>query len=64
MWAGKPIARALGLYPIDDKAVKAKVAALLKTWIKDGIFVVVPGKGNDRHDVEFVEVGQRVEETL
>ena len=60
MWAGKPIARALGLYPIDDKAVKAKVAALLKTWIKDGIFVVVPGKGNDRHDVEFVEVGQRV----
>jgi hypothetical protein len=57
MWVGKPIATALGLDPA-DKSHRRKVTALLNTWIENGMFVVVPGTGNDRHGTSFIEVGK------
>jgi hypothetical protein len=54
-WVGIPIAKALRLNPNKDRK---RIAALLETWIRNGMFVVVPGKGSDRHPTQFVEVGQ------
>jgi hypothetical protein len=58
MWVGKPIANALGLDPVKDRK---RVIAILNTWIDNDMFVVVNGKGDDRHETSFVEVGKRAE---
>jgi hypothetical protein len=58
MWVGKPIAKALGI-DITDKAGRTKVRALLATWTKNRMFVVIGGKTDDRHKTQFVEVGER-----
>jgi hypothetical protein len=60
-WVGKAIAGALGL-DLDDKAHKAKTKALLKEWIKKGMFVVVEHLDANSEKRRFVEVGQRAAE--
>jgi hypothetical protein len=56
-WVGKAIAEALGL-DLDDKAHKAKIKALLKGWIKKGMFVVVERPDANSDLRPFVKVGQ------
>jgi hypothetical protein len=55
-WAGHAVAEALNL-DTANKAHRAKIAALLKTWISAGMFVVVEGLDGDRHLRSFIEVG-------
>jgi hypothetical protein len=55
-WIGKPIAKALKLDAYKDSDRK-RIKSLLKTWIRNGMFVVVTGAGRGRHKVQFVEVG-------
>ena len=55
-WAGHAMAKALGL-DATNKAHKAKIAALLKAWIKIGMFVVVGGEDGKRMPRKFIEVG-------
>jgi hypothetical protein len=55
-WAGIAVARALGL-DTTNKAHKAKIAALLKTWTATGMFVVVEGVDAKREKRSFIEVG-------
>lgn len=55
-WVGIPIAQALGIEL--DKAGKAKVGSLLKTWVSTGMFVVVEGTDEKRNKRSFVEVGE------
>jgi AAA domain len=55
-WVGKPIAKALKLDAYKDSD-KKKIKSLLKTWMKNGMFVVVDGKDKQRHPRQFVEVG-------
>ena len=56
-WAGIAIARVLNLDPT-IKAHRAKIAALLKTWIVNGMFVVVEGVDAKREKRSFIEVGK------
>jgi hypothetical protein len=56
-WAGYPIMAALGIEP-DEPSSKARVKALLKTWLRTGAFVQVDGKDERRKPVKMVEVGQ------
>jgi hypothetical protein len=55
-WAGVAIARALGL-DATNKAHKAKITAMLKMWIANGMFVVVEGLDDQRRPRAFIEVG-------
>ena len=55
-WAGIAVARTLGLNPT-NKAHKAKIAALLKTWIENGMFAVVEDEDDKRMKRKFIEVG-------
>ena len=56
-WVGVPIAEALGL-DASKKAHVAKIKTLLKTWISNGMFVVVEGKDDRRNPRRFVAVGE------
>jgi AAA domain len=56
-WVGVPIAEALGL-DVGNKAHVARIKTLLKTWINDGIFVVVKGKDEKRNLRQFVELAR------
>jgi hypothetical protein len=56
-WAGNAIAKAMGLDP-DNKADRAKVATLLKVWIKNGMFIVVEGEDAKRMKRNFIQVGE------
>jgi len=58
-WVGKPVAEVINL-DITNKAHRARIAALLKTWIKSGALVVVEGEDANREKRSFVEVGMRV----
>jgi len=55
-WAGIAVARTLGL-DATNKAHKAKIIAMLKTWIANGIFAVVEGLDAKREKRSFIEVG-------
>jgi hypothetical protein len=55
-WAGYAVASALKL-DANDKAARSKIRELLKTWIKNGMFVVVEGLDNKRERRSYVEVG-------
>ena len=55
-WVGKAIANALKLDP-SDKANRTKIKGLLAKWIATGMFVMVEGKGDDRHETQFIKVG-------
>lgn len=58
-WAGIAIAEVLGL-DIDDKAQRARVASILRRWIKEKALVEVSRhdskKGRER---KYIEVGSR-----
>jgi hypothetical protein len=54
-WAGKPVAKALGL-DLDNKADKANVRGLLDFWIKAGSLAVVEEQDAHRERKKFVKV--------
>ena len=56
-WAGIAVARTLGL-DATNKAHKAKIAALLKTWISTGMLAVVEGLDAKREKRNFIEGGE------
>jgi hypothetical protein len=56
-WAGHAVARVKGL-DVADKAHKAKIVELLKTWIANGMLVVVDGEDEKRMTRKFIEVGK------
>lgn len=56
-WAGIAVAHTLGLDPA-NKAHKAKIAALLKTWISTGMLAVVEALDAKREKRNFIEVGE------
>jgi hypothetical protein len=55
-WIGKPIAKALKLNANKDSDRK-KINLVLRTWIKNGMFVEEDGEGRSRHKVRIVKVG-------
>jgi hypothetical protein len=55
-WAGHAVANVLNL-DATNKAVRAKIAGLLKTWIATGMLVVVEGEDAKRMKRSFIEVG-------
>jgi hypothetical protein len=55
-WVGKPIAEALKI-DISQPETRERIKIVLATWIKNGMFVEVPGRDDRRHFVKFVEVG-------
>ena len=56
-WAGHAVASVLEL-DAANKAHRAKIVSLLKTWIANGMLVVVEGK-DERHETRsFIEVGK------
>ena len=55
-WAGHAVADILKLDP-KNKAHKAKIASLLKTWIGNGMLVIVEGEDGSRRKRSFIEVG-------
>jgi hypothetical protein len=57
-WVGKAVAQVLNLDPA-SKPHKAKILRILKTWMANGMFVVVTGKDKNGDDRPFVEVGER-----
>jgi hypothetical protein len=56
-WVGKPIAKALHL-DAANKADRHKIKSLIEAWTANGMFVEVEGKGDDRHQFQFIEVGK------
>lgn len=61
-WAGHAVATAMGLdissKKLKAKADRAKIVSLLKTWIENGMFVIVEGK-DERHETRsYIEVGK------
>ena len=57
-WAGHAVAEVLDL-DANNKTHRAKIASLLKTWIKNGMFVVVEGFDEKRERRAYIEVGER-----
>ena len=56
-WAGRAVASVMGL-DVTNKAHRSKIVSLLKTWILNGMLVVVNGK-DERHETRsFIEVGK------
>ena len=55
-WVGKAVAQAMGL-DASDKASKAKISGLLKTWIGSGMLKVVEGRDEKSKPRPMVEVG-------
>lgn len=55
-WAGHAVAAVLRL-DAENKAHRAKIAGLLKTWIKTGMLAVVDGFDAKRQKRSFIEVG-------
>jgi hypothetical protein len=41
-----------------NKATRAKIGSLLKSWIANGMFVVVEGVDAKRERRSFIEVGE------
>ena len=56
-WVGRALAPILRLSP-DEKADRAKIRAVLKTWVRNGAFVEVLRKDEHREEKAFVEVGE------
>lgn len=58
-WVGKAVAEVLDLNPnADAKADRAKINALLRTWIATGALIKVEGKDAKSMPRTFVEVGE------
>jgi hypothetical protein len=60
-WAGVAIMKAMGL-DHTDKADRAKVSGLLKTWIEKGMFKVFDGEDATRNKRKFIEVGEKADD--
>jgi hypothetical protein len=60
-WAGHAVARVLKL-DATNKAHKAKIAALLKTWIATGMLVVVEGEDGARRKRSFIKGGESADD--
>jgi hypothetical protein len=58
-WVGNAVADALGL-DLTEPATRARVKALVKTWLQEGVLKLVKGKDAKRVARVFVEVGRRV----
>jgi hypothetical protein len=56
-WVGKAVAEALGL-DLDEPAVKKRISAMLKIWIGNGSLKIVTGVAKNRHERNFVKVGE------
>ena len=56
-WAGYAVAKAMGL-DATNKMNRAKIASLLKTWIKTGALVIAEGQDEQRKRRSFIEVGE------
>lgn len=56
-WAGRAVAEVLGLDP-SDKAVRASVRRMIKTWVSTGALRVVERQDKERHKRPYIEVGQ------
>jgi hypothetical protein len=52
-WAGKVVAQILGI-DVDDKAGKARVVRMLKTWIKEGHLEVYTKNDANRISRDFI----------
>jgi hypothetical protein len=59
-WAGKAIADVLGL-DVSDPQAKARIKAMLRSWIRSGAFVVIQKRDKGRRQCPFVEVGTRAD---
>jgi hypothetical protein len=59
-WVGKAVAEVLGL-DLDQPADKARVKALIKTWVKNGSLVEAERQDEARKSRRFLEVGVWVE---
>lgn len=55
-WAGYAVAKVLSL-DVGQRADKARIATMLKTWIKNGALVIVEGLDEKRKPRSFIEVG-------
>jgi hypothetical protein len=60
-WAGHAVANVLKLDPT-NRAHRAKIGSLLKTWIGTGALVVVEGVDSRRERRSFIEVGTPVDD--
>ncbi len=60
-WAGLAVASVLKL-DATNKAHRAKISALLKTWIANGALAVVEGLDAKREKRNFIEAGQSDED--
>ena len=60
-WAGHAVAAAMKL---DVETHKAKIVALLKTWIGNGALVVVEGEDEKRMTRKFIEVGKPADDSF
>jgi AAA domain len=56
-WVGIAVAKVLKLDP-KDKAAKAKIRALMKTWIENEMFAVVTGFDKNGDERPYIEVGR------
>lgn len=57
MWAGKAVAKVLGLDPADDKE---KIKRTIKKLIKDGVLMEAPGEKADRKPCLYIVPGDGV----
>jgi hypothetical protein len=57
-WAGHAVPEVVGL-DADSKAHRAKISSLLKTWIKNGMLVIVESFDERRERRSYIEVGER-----
>ncbi len=60
-WAGHAVAKILSL-DATNKTHRAKISALLKTWIANGVLAVVEGLDAKREKRNFIEAGQSDED--
>jgi hypothetical protein len=60
-WAGHAVTSAMKL---DVETHKAKIVALLKTWIGNGALVVVEGEDEKRMTRKFIEVGKPADDSF
>ena len=56
-WVGIAVAKVLKLDP-KDKAAKAKIRALMKTWIENEMFAVVRVSMKMANERPYIEVGR------
>jgi hypothetical protein len=56
-WVGHAVADALNL-DVDEPAIRKRISAMLKIWLRSGALKIVPGMDKIRHQRNFVKVGE------